>query len=167
MPAKRLKMRKLREVLRLRIEHELSDRAIGRSCAVSHRTVSEYMGTLYRSGLPWPFPEGLDDTTLERKLFPEEPLPAPPPALKSIPDMKYLRHAGSGGQLQPDPVGTFTGLRIPHIHSKRQPRARGKVSGTTEGDLGMKIGRRDIVRDTAIDTVSRGSRGVRSPADPF
>jgi transposase len=90
MPAKRLSMRKLKEVLRLRFEHELSDRAIGRSCSVSHRTVADYVHRFYLSGLSWPLPGDLDDKSLEEKLFPEKTSPSRPPAAKKMPDLKYL-----------------------------------------------------------------------------
>ena len=78
MPAKRLSMRKLKEVLRLRFEHELSDRAIGRSCSISHRTAAEYVHRFYLSGLSWPLPGDLDDKSLEEKLFPEKTSPSSP-----------------------------------------------------------------------------------------
>ena len=90
MPAKRLSMRKLKEVLRLRFEHELGDRAIGRSCSISHRTVAEYVHRFHLSGLPWPLPEDLDDKTLEQRLFPEKTSPVSFPPSKTMPDMKYL-----------------------------------------------------------------------------
>jgi transposase len=91
MPAKRLSMRKLKEVLRLRFELELGDRAIGRSCSVSHCTVAEYVRRFILSGLTWPLPSDLDDKALEQKLFPEKTSEAPAPATsKSMPDMKYL-----------------------------------------------------------------------------
>ena len=76
--------------LRLRFEHELSDRAIGRSCSVSHRTVADYVHRFYLSGLSWPLPGDLDDKSLEEKLFPEKTSPSRPPAAKKMPDLKYL-----------------------------------------------------------------------------
>jgi len=83
-------MRKLKEVLRLRFEHELSDRAIGRGCSISHRTVAEYVHRFHLSGLPWPLPEDLDDKALEQRLFPEKTSPVSLPPSKSMPDMKYM-----------------------------------------------------------------------------
>lgn len=44
MAAERLPMRKLREVIRLRLEARQSGRAIARSCGISPSTVSEYLG---------------------------------------------------------------------------------------------------------------------------
>ena len=90
MPAKRLSMRKLKEILRLRIEHGFTDRAIARTCHISHRTVADYVKRFLLSGLPWPLPEGIDDKTLRSKLFPEkagQPVPETP---KAMPEMLYL-----------------------------------------------------------------------------
>jgi len=89
MPAKRLSMRKLKEVLRLRFEHEFSNRAISRTCSISPTTVGDYIDRFLRSGLSWPLSEELDETGLYRKLFPE-PLPTHPAEKPRMPDMKYL-----------------------------------------------------------------------------
>ena len=70
MPAKRLSMRKLKEILRLKIEHDLSNRAVARSCSISHLTVEEYLKRFIKSGLSWPLPEDLDDNDVQRILFP-------------------------------------------------------------------------------------------------
>ena len=89
MPAKRLSMRKLKEVLRLRFDHKFTNRAISRTCSISPTTVAEYINRFERSGLKWPLSEDLDDISLQRKLFPEPP-PAKPPEKRQMPDMKYL-----------------------------------------------------------------------------
>ena len=44
MAAERLPMRKLREIIRLRLQAGQSGRAIAQSCALSPSTASEYMG---------------------------------------------------------------------------------------------------------------------------
>ena len=62
---KRLPMRKIREVLRLKFEHRLSERKIARSCNISRSTVSDYIGRFAVSGLQWPLPADLDETTLK------------------------------------------------------------------------------------------------------
>ena len=61
MGAKRLPMRKLREILRLKYERRLSHRAIARACGVGVGTVSEYVRRARRAGLGWPLPAELDD----------------------------------------------------------------------------------------------------------
>jgi transposase len=68
-------MRKIREVLRLKWESGLSNRAIARSCNIAHSTVREYLHRAKAAGLTWPLPEALDEDQLDRLLF---PTPAPP-----------------------------------------------------------------------------------------
>jgi transposase len=70
MPARRLSMRKIREVLRLKFELGLENRRIARSCRIPHSSVGNYVKRTRQAGLGWPLPEGLDDETLERRLFP-------------------------------------------------------------------------------------------------
>jgi transposase len=70
-------MRKIREVLRLRLAQRLSQRAIGESLGVSTGAVNICLGRARRAGLVWPLPDGLDDAQLERLLYP------PPPAVAS------------------------------------------------------------------------------------
>ena len=57
MAQERLSMRKINEVLRLKWECGLSNRAIGRGCSISHSTVSEYVRRAQAVGLTWPLPE--------------------------------------------------------------------------------------------------------------
>ena len=76
MTAERVPMRKLREVIRLKLEMKLSGRAIGRSCGLSPSTVSDYLGRLAVAKLAWPLPPELDDEALNRLLFPQEGHPA-------------------------------------------------------------------------------------------
>ena len=89
MSAKRLSMRKIRDVLRLRFEHGLSDRAIGRCCSISHRTAAEYLQRFLRCGLSWPLPEDLDEQSLHTRLFPQRADSADSPG-PQMPDMKHL-----------------------------------------------------------------------------
>jgi len=74
-------MRKIREVLRLKWECGLTNRAIARSCSISHSTVGEYLQRAEAAGLSWPLPADLGEDTLFRLLF---PTPAHPGA-KVIP----------------------------------------------------------------------------------
>src|SRR5215469_1698310 len=69
MPAQRLSMRHVREVLRLQWGCGLSDRKIAHSLRVSRPTVAEYVRRAQAAGLSWPLPDTLDDTALERQLF--------------------------------------------------------------------------------------------------
>jgi transposase len=69
MPAQRLAMRQVREVLRLKWACGLSDRKIAHCLRVSRPTVAEYVRRAQAAGLAWPLPDTLDDTALERRLF--------------------------------------------------------------------------------------------------
>lgn len=77
-------MRKIREVLRLCFDHQLGQREIARSAVVSQSTVHEYLARFAASGLTWPLPAEMRETSLEAKLYPKLPkapvVPAPPPA---------------------------------------------------------------------------------------
>jgi len=81
MTQERLTMRKIREVLRLKWECGLKNRAIARSCSISHSTVSEYLQRAKAAGLSWPLPADLDEDALFRLLFPT----ASHPSSKIIP----------------------------------------------------------------------------------
>lgn len=78
MPAERLSMRHLRELLRLRHSSGLSQYAIARSLGLAQGTVSKYLWRARQAGLSWPLPVELDeDDRLEARLFPP-PLDLPP-----------------------------------------------------------------------------------------
>lgn len=81
MPAARITMRTIREVLRLRFELGRSHREIGKSCRKSPATIGYCLKRFQKSGLPWPLPDGLDDEELERRLYQQsdavEPRPKP------------------------------------------------------------------------------------------
>ena len=70
MAFKRLSMRKIHLVLRLFFEAGLSIRAISRSIGASPSTVGEYVRRAAAAGLSWPLPEGVDERSLEARLFP-------------------------------------------------------------------------------------------------
>lgn len=90
MPQERLSMRKIGEVLRLKWDCKLSNRAIARSCHFSHSTVSEYLARAERAGLMWPLPENLSEDGLYALLFPEKQLEATPVS-KPLPDWEKVR----------------------------------------------------------------------------
>jgi len=69
MPAKRLSMRKIKEVLRLKFQLQLKNREIARSCSIPHSTVANYLRRAGAAGLAWPLPPDLDEAALERRLF--------------------------------------------------------------------------------------------------
>lgn len=71
----RVEMRRIREVLRLR-EQGLSCRAVARSLELSPATVMEYLRRAAASGLDAAQATSLEDTALERRLYPPLSLPA-------------------------------------------------------------------------------------------
>lgn len=80
-------MRKIREVLRLALGAGLELRKIERSLGISHVTVSGYVSRARASGLLWPLPDTLDDTALDRLLFPK---PASAKNARPVPDWAYV-----------------------------------------------------------------------------
>src|SRR5213083_3351930 len=76
MPAERLSMRKIKEVLRLKFELQLKNREIARSCSIPHSTVANYLRRAGAAGLSWPLPPELDDAALEQRLLGETVRPA-------------------------------------------------------------------------------------------
>jgi transposase len=88
MPAERLSMRKIREVLRLRFESRLPQRAIAESLGLSQGAISTYLSRARAAGIVWPIPEELDDAQLEALLFP------PPPGMatdqRPMPDWAWV-----------------------------------------------------------------------------
>lgn len=69
MPQERLTVRKIREVLRLKYEAGLSDRAISGACHISNSTVGDYLRRAKATGLNWPLPE-MTEEQLYARLFP-------------------------------------------------------------------------------------------------
>ena len=69
MPAERLSMRRVREVLRLKYACGASVRTIARSVGIGHTTVGEYLRRTAVIGITWPVPVEIDDAELERRLF--------------------------------------------------------------------------------------------------
>jgi len=70
MPTERLSMRKIREVLRLRWERNVSFRDIARACSMGCTTVHDTLERAEKAGLSWPLNEELDDVGLEQLLYP-------------------------------------------------------------------------------------------------
>ena len=84
MPAQRLPMRQVREVLRLKHACGQSDRLIAAAIGVSRYTVAEYLRRAAVVGIAWPVPAGLDDAALQARLF--SPPFTPREALRPQPD---------------------------------------------------------------------------------
>ena len=88
MPSERVPMRKIRDVLRLRLALGLSQRAVGCSLGLSQAAVSEYLGRARRAGVGWPLPDGLGDEQLEALLFP--PPSQLPAEQRPVPDWAWV-----------------------------------------------------------------------------
>ena len=71
MARKRLTMKKIKEVIRLKYEVGLSNRAIAGACKVSNSTVGEYLRRAEAIGIRWPLGE-IGEEELYLKLFPEK-----------------------------------------------------------------------------------------------
>ena len=84
MPAQRLPMRQVREVLRLKHACSQSERQIAAAIGISRFTVAEYVRRAAVIGIIWPVPASLDDAALEAKLF--SPPFTPREALRPQPD---------------------------------------------------------------------------------
>src|SRR5437763_7323471 len=70
MPAERLSMRKVREVLRLKHTLGMSLREISEATGVGKTVIGEYLRRAKVIGIAWPVPEAINDGELERLLFP-------------------------------------------------------------------------------------------------
>lgn len=70
MPATRLTMRKIREILRLRLAGGLSIRQIRASTKVSVGAIQKLLSRAEALGLSWPLPGELDDEQLARLFYP-------------------------------------------------------------------------------------------------
>lgn len=90
MAYKRLSMRKVYLVLRLYFAMQMSIRAIARSINASPSTVGDYVRRARAAGLTWPLPEGLDERTLEARLFPPVKSPAPTQSPRPLPDWAHV-----------------------------------------------------------------------------
>ena len=64
-------MRKIKEIMRLKYEAGLSNRAIAGACKVSNSTVGEYLRRAQSAGVGWPLNE-IGEEELYAKLFPEK-----------------------------------------------------------------------------------------------
>jgi hypothetical protein len=87
MPANRKTMRKIKEVIRLKFEADLSHERIAAAAGVSKGAVTKYLQRAREVELGWPLPVGMDDGKLEALLFPR----APPLVTRHVePDFAHL-----------------------------------------------------------------------------
>jgi transposase len=88
MPNRRLSVRKIKEILRLKLDCGISEREISRSCHVSRSTVADYLRRAVAAKLTWSEASALAESQLEERLFPTERIPSavkrPPPDYEHI-----------------------------------------------------------------------------------
>ena len=75
MTKKRVIMRNIWDVFRLKFDHHLSDRDIGRSVRLGRTTVQNYVKRALSAGLDWPLAPELDDVQLKQLLFRQAEVP--------------------------------------------------------------------------------------------
>jgi len=66
-------MRKIKDILRLRHEAQLSIRGIAQALNIGYGTVVDYLNRAERAGVKWPLPAELLERDLGRLLFPTQP----------------------------------------------------------------------------------------------
>ena len=69
MPAERMSMRRVREILRLKYEAGATERAIARSLGIARSTVALTLERAAAAKLSWPLPATLTDRVLEAMLY--------------------------------------------------------------------------------------------------
>ena len=69
MPAERVSMRRVREILRLKYEAGATERAIARSLGIARSTVALTLERAAAAKLSWPLPATLTDRVLEAMLY--------------------------------------------------------------------------------------------------
>ena len=70
MPKEKLRMRQIKEVLRLKYLKELSQQAISDSTNIPRRTIRNYLSRAKAAHLTWPLPKEMDNEMLNTLLFP-------------------------------------------------------------------------------------------------
>ena len=86
----RISMRKIREVLRLKLECGRSHRQIAASCQLGVGTVSDYLARAVKSGLSWQDVQALTDVELEARLFRQRQYAAA--AARTPIDFEWVHH---------------------------------------------------------------------------
>jgi transposase len=90
-------MRRISEVLRLRFELGLGQRAIARACSISQSTVHEYLHRAAVAGVVWPLGEEWDEQRVEQALFGERQV------VKRLPEQVLPDFPALHSQLQQHP----------------------------------------------------------------
>jgi hypothetical protein len=113
MTQERLTVRKIKEILRLKYEMKLTNRAIAGACKVSNSTVGEYLKRAVAAGVSWPLGE-IGEEELYRKFFPEQK-EVPPKREYPIPNGKKALPCNCCGRSTKE--NTRKGINTPNIAS--------------------------------------------------
>jgi transposase len=88
MANRRLSVRKIKEILRLKLDCGISEREISRSCQVSRSTVADYLRRAAAAKLTWSEASAMAEAQFKERLFPTEHIPStvkrPPPDCEHI-----------------------------------------------------------------------------------
>ncbi len=68
-PAPRINMRKIKDVLRLKLDAKLPHQQIADALGLSKGVVTKYVGLAAAAGLDWPAVQGMDEAALEQRLL--------------------------------------------------------------------------------------------------
>lgn len=90
----RLSVRKIREVLRLKAEAQLSDRQIAAVLGSARSTVQECLRRARTAGVSWPLAEEVDEEALWARLYPQAPEPPTYPTPDFAKIQSELAHKG-------------------------------------------------------------------------
>ncbi len=82
-------MRKIKDVLRLKLDGKLSHEQVAAALKISKGVVAKYVGLAAAAGLDWPAICALDETALEQRLLAK---PAPPLSAYAVPDYGRIHH---------------------------------------------------------------------------
>src|ERR1700730_3666671 len=82
-------MRKIKEVLLLRLDLGLGQREIARACSISQGAVHNYLKKAAGAGMQWPLPEGWDEKQIEAAVFGKQ-LPKEESSQRACPDFPAL-----------------------------------------------------------------------------
>ncbi len=88
MANRRLPVRKIKEVLRLKLDCGISEREISRICLISRSTVADYVRRSTIAGLKWAEAISLTDAEIEDRLFPAQTIPET--KQRPLPDFNYI-----------------------------------------------------------------------------
>jgi hypothetical protein len=120
MPAERVSMRRIREILRLKYEGGATERAIARSIGVARSTVALTLERIAAAQLGWPLPPALSDAVLEAMLYASAGRPQ---------GLRRKRDDQSGGHELSQVKGRGgIGVRLSTAISTRCPPQAGQIS---------------------------------------